>query len=159
MQGDWQLSEQKPDNFTMIVFYRGYHCPVCIKYLAELDKLVADFEANGVKVIAVSGDDAGRTEQTQEAAKLQYVPMAYGLSKEQSQAWGLHRSKGKGKTSTGVEEPEEFSEPGLFIIKPDHTLYWASISTMPFARPNFTEILGAVKWVVANDYPARGELS
>ncbi|MFT7491666.1 MAG: hypothetical protein ACI80S_001259, partial [Pseudohongiellaceae bacterium] len=38
-------------------------------------------------------------------------------------------------------------------------LYWSNVSTMPFARPNFTEILGAVKFVVANNYPARGELA
>ena len=29
---------------------------------------------------------------------------------------------------------------------------------MPFARPHFREILGALGFVLANDYPARGEL-
>jgi len=28
---------------------------------------------------------------------------------------------------------------------------------MPFARPHFDEILGAIDFVVKNDYPARGE--
>jgi hypothetical protein len=29
---------------------------------------------------------------------------------------------------------------------------------MPFARPHFKEVLGALGFVFANDYPARGEL-
>ena len=28
---------------------------------------------------------------------------------------------------------------------------------MPFARPNFRELVGALDFVIANDYPARGE--
>jgi peroxiredoxin len=32
----WELSEQKPENFTLIVFYRGAHCPICRKQLQEL---------------------------------------------------------------------------------------------------------------------------
>ena len=86
------------------------------------------------------------------------INLGYGVSAEQAQAWGLHRSAGRGKTSIGIEEPAEFSEPGLFLVRPDNTLYWAQVSTMPFARPHFREVLGALGFVLANDYPARGEL-
>ncbi len=158
LEGNWNLADQSPENFTMIVFYRGLHCPICLKYLAELEASLEKFTAAGVNVIAVSSDDEDRAKQTAEKAGLQNTALAYGLSVEQAQAWGLHRSAGKGKTSIGVEEPDEFSEPGLFLVRPDNTLYWSNISTMPFARPNFAEILGAVNWVVANEYPARGEL-
>ena len=34
----WKLSEQSPENFTMIIFYRGKHCPVCKSQLEELQK-------------------------------------------------------------------------------------------------------------------------
>ena len=39
LQGPWSLGDQAPENFTMLVFYRGLHCPICSKYLAELEKL------------------------------------------------------------------------------------------------------------------------
>ena len=65
----------------------------------------------------------------------------------------------EGLTSIGIEEPSEFSEPGLFIIGSDKTLYWSQISTMPFARPHFREIIGALKFAMEKEYPARGELS
>ena len=60
-------------------------------------------------------------------------------------------------TSAGIEEPSLFAEPGLFLVKPDATLYWGSVSTMPFARPHFADIGGAIDFAVSKNYPARGE--
>ena len=158
LNGPWSLSDQTPETFTMLVFYRGLHCPLCAKYLKELDKLAGDFAEAGVKILALSSDDKARTEQALADWELKNINLGYGLSKEQAQAWGLHRSAGRGLTSIGIEEPAEFSEPGLFLVRPDNTLYWAQVSTMPFARPLFREVLGAVNFVVEKDYPARGEL-
>lgn len=158
LDGEWALSESKAENFTMVVFYRGLHCPICSKYIKELDKMVGDFAEAGIEVIAISSDDQARVEQTREDWELENVTLGYGLSIEQAREWGLHRSSSRGKTSIGIMEPDEFSEPGLFIVKPDQTLYWSQISTMPFARPHFREILGGMKFALENDYPARGEL-
>jgi hypothetical protein len=60
--------------------------------------------------------------------------------------------------SIGFDEPALFSEPGLFVIRPDGTLYFGAVQTMPFARPAFGDILKALDFVIANDYPARGEV-
>jgi len=40
----WDLQEQNPENFTMLVFYRRLHCPVCKSYLQELNKKISEFE-------------------------------------------------------------------------------------------------------------------
>ncbi len=159
LDGSWSLAEQNPENFTMVVFYRGLHCPICSKYVAELDKLVGDFADIGVAALVLSGDGRERAEQAKADWGLENLPIGYGVTTEQARDWGLHRSAGRGKTSIGIEEPDEFSEPGLFIVRPDNTLYWAQISTMPFARPHFREIIGALKFALERDYPARGELS
>ena len=158
LQGPWSLAEQAPKNFTMVVFYRGLHCPICSKYLAELNKLVDDFAEVGVSALALSSDGEERARQAVEDWGLDKVNLGYSLSVDQSRDWGLHRSAGRGKTSVGIEEPAEFAEPGLYLVRPDNTLYWGQVSTMPFARPHFREILGALSFVLANDYPARGEL-
>lgn len=50
-----------------------------------------------------------------------------------------------------------FAEPGVFLVRPDGTLFWGAVQTMPFARPLFSELLAAVDFVLAKDYPARGE--
>ena len=64
-----------------------------------------------------------------------------------------------GQTSTGVDEPALFSEPALYLVRADGTLYFGSVKTMPFARPHFADILSAVDFVVAKNYPARGEVT
>ncbi len=159
LDGSWSLADQTPENFMMIVFYRGLHCPICTKYINELDRLSDDFAEIGVQTLALSGDTRERAEQARQDWELSNLMVGYGISVEQAREWGLHRSAGRGKTSIGIEEPAEFSEPGLFIVRPDHTLYWSQISTMPFARPHFREVIGSLKFALEKDYPARGELS
>jgi len=158
-QGTWSLSAQTPDNFTMLVFYRGLHCPLCATYLKELNKLAPKFADKGVALLALSSDTQARAQQAKDDWGLDAINVGHSLSIEQARDWGLHRSAGRGLTSIGIEEPAEFSEPGLFLVRPDQTLYWSQISTMPFARPAFREILGALDFVLDKDYPARGELS
>ena len=159
LNGNWSLVEQNPENFTMVVFYRGLHCPICSKYVGELDKLAGDFAEIGVSILVLSGDERDRAEKARDDWGLANLEIGYGVTTEQARDWGLHRSAGRGLTSIGIEEPAEFSEPGLFIIGSDNTLYWSQISTMPFARPHFREIIGALKFALEKDYPARGELS
>lgn len=159
LSGPWSLAAQNPGNFIMVVFYRGLHCPICSKYVHELAKLEGDFNEIGISTMTLSQDPRERADQAAADWELGELTVGYGASDETVRAWGLHRSAGRGKTSIGIEEPAEFNEPGLFIMRPDKTLYWAQISTMPFARPHFREILGALKFAIEKDYPARGELS
>ena len=131
--GSWALEDQQPENFTMLVFYRGLHCPVCATYMKELQRMKADFADRGVIVLGISSDTEERAKQAKEEWSLPELDIAYGLSVEDAQILGLHRSAGRGKTSIGIEEPTEFSEPALFLVRSDQTLYWANVSTMPFA--------------------------
>jgi hypothetical protein len=43
------------------------------------------------------------------------------------------------------------------MIRLDGSVYFASVQSMPFARPHFSEILAAIDFIIKNDYPARGE--
>ena len=153
----WKLAERKPENFTMIVFYRGLHCPICSNYMRDLDRKLGDFEALGVEVIAISTDDRERTRQTKESWGLEKTAIGYDLGIEKARQWGLYISSGRGKTSAGIEEPPLFNEPGVFLVRPDGDLYAALIGSMPFARPHFSEILKALQFIIEKDYPGRGE--
>jgi len=110
-----------------------------------------------VAVVAVSSDTAERAHRTREDWGLEKLEIGYGLGLDKAREWGLYVSGSRGKTSLGIEEPERFSEPGVFLVRPDGTLYWAAVQTMPFARPHFREMLTALDFVAKNDYPARGE--
>jgi thiol-disulfide isomerase/thioredoxin len=43
----FELSKQRAETFTMVVFYRGLHCPVCRRYLNELDCMMDEFRKRG----------------------------------------------------------------------------------------------------------------
>ena len=154
----WRLADQTPESFTLVVFYRGLHCPICANYIRDLDRKLGDFEALGVSVAAVSSDDQARATQTKADWGLERVTLGYGLDLDAARTWGLYISSGRGKTSIGIEEPAQFSEPALYLVRPDGTLYFGSVQTMPFARPNFGEILKAIQFVIDKGYPARGEV-
>lgn len=154
----WSLSSVTPENFTMVVFYRGLHCPICKGYLKDLDNKLDDFKKLGVEVIVVSNDPEDRATTTKADWRLDNLTIGYGIDIATARSWGLYVSSGIGKTSTGIEEPDRFAEPGIFLVRPDQTLYFASIQTMPFARPRFEDVLKAIEIVVSRDYPARGEV-
>jgi len=155
--GSWSLADRKPQNFTLIVFYRGLHCPICRGYMIELNRLHEEFVARGVEVIGISGDTRERAVQTVKDWDLSNLTIGHDLSIEKARDWGLYVSTSRGKTSLGIEEPARFSEPGIFLVRPDGTLYFATVQTMPFARPHFKEMVTAIDFVLKNDYPARGE--
>lgn len=151
------LQAGRARNFTMLVFYRGYHCPLCRAYLTELNRLSNEFEVRGVEILVLSSDKRERAEKTRQEWFLDHLDLGYELDLEVARHWGLYVSTGRGLTSIGIEEPSLFSEPGIFLIRPDLTLFWASIQTMPFARPHFKEMLSAIDFVLTKNYPARGE--
>ncbi len=150
--GGWKLSDRKPDRFTMIVFYRGVHCPVCTTYIGELQDKLGDFTSRGVDVIAVSGDTRERAERSKSEWGLDNLTVGYDISTDVMRDWGLFVSSG-----IKDEEPDEFGEPGLFLIKPDGSVFFDAINSMPFGRPKLDDMLDAVDFVTENDYPARGE--
>jgi len=150
--GEWRLSEQRPDAFTMVVFYRGLHCPICTQYIAELDQRLDEFTSRGVGVLAVSGDDEDRARRSKEDWGLERLTVGYGLAPETMRDWGLFVSRG---IKDG--EPQQFNEPGLFLVQPDGTLFLEALNSMPFGRPKFDDIRDGIDFVTDNDLPARGE--
>lgn len=153
---EWQLSEQSPDNFTLIAFYRGLHCPQCAKWIKGLAGLRTEFEKRGVWVIAASSDSVERAERAVDDWSVGSLPVGV-MSLDKAREWGLFITSGRGTTSVGIDEPERFNEPGVFLIRPDGTLYSAAIQTMPFARPHWDDMLRAVDFILEKDYPARGD--
>jgi len=153
----WTLSEQKPENFTMVVVYRGYHCPLCSMYLPKLKKIADGLAERGVNLLVTSSDPKDRAEKAQAEWDIEGLPLSYGLSVEDARKVGLYISASIGTTSTGVVEPDLFAEPALLLIKPDQTLYFADIQTMPFLRPDLSGLLANLDFIVSKGYPARGE--
>lgn len=155
--GVFDLAADAAEHFSLVVFYRGLHCPICAKYLMELARLVPEFEKRGVNVLALSSDTQERARKMADKLDASGLRMGYDLQLGVARQWGLYISTSRGLTSIGIEEPALFSEPAVYIVRPDSTLYYGAVQTMPFARPNFADLLGAIDFALAKNYPARGE--
>ena len=155
--GKFDLASETSEKGTVICFYRGLHCPICATYLTELEKTFGDFAERGVGVVAVSSDTEERAKAMADKIKANNLRVAYGMDMAKAREWGLYISASTGKTSIDIEEPALFSEPGLFMVRPDQSLYYGSVQTMPFVRPHFSELVGALDFAIPKNYPARGE--
>lgn len=155
--GSFDLALEAPERMTLICFYRGLHCPICAMYLKELERLTPEFAARGITTIAISSDSEPRARAMQQKIAANNLRFGYGLALSEARRWGLYISTSRGKTSIGIDEPAMFSEPGLFLLRPDRTIYYLSVQSMPFVRPDFKGLLQAVDFMIEHDYPARGE--
>ncbi|WP_299529203.1 peroxiredoxin-like family protein [Ulvibacterium sp.] len=150
---EWSLGDQSPDTFTLIVFYRGLHCPICKKYLQQLQKLLPEFDQNGVQVVAVSMDTEKRARLSRQKWEIPNLSLGYGLEEATARQWALYLSAG-----VKEGEPDIFSEPGLFLIDSKNQVYYSAINSNPWGRPYLPSFVKAVDYIIQSGYPARGEL-
>ena len=110
------------------------------------------FAEHGIEVVAVTTNPRELAEKSAQEWNLDRLTLGYGLSIDDARRWGLFVS-GRIKDT----EPEHFTEPGLFVVRPDGTLFASIVQTMPFSRPTAEQLLSSLEWIVEKDYPARGE--
>lgn len=143
-------------DWKLVIVYRGRHCPLCTRYLNELEGHINDLKAIGVDTIAVSGDSRKQLESHLEKLDVDF-PLAYGLTQEQMQQLGLYISVPRSEQETD----HNFSEPGLFVVNQDGNVQVVDISNNPFVRPNLESFVSGIKWIrdPNNNYPIRGTFS
>ncbi|MEL6647532.1 MAG: redoxin family protein [Pseudomonadota bacterium] len=150
--GDLILGVPNEDrDWQMVVVYRGLHCPLCKKYLTQLEAIKGKYHALGVDVVAVSGDPEEKARAMVDETGLS-VPVGYGLSEAQMHDLGLYVSDPRSPQET--DRP--FPEPGVFVINDEGRLQIVDISNAPFARPDLEALVGGLEFVRANAYPIRG---
>lgn len=140
-------------DWQMVVVYRGYHCPMCTKYLNELEEYKDKLLKNNIEVVAVSGDRKEQLEEHLEELNISF-PIYYGLSLEQMKTLGVYISTPRSENETD----HNFSEPALFVINENGLLHVVDISNNPFFRPELKTLSYGLKWIrdPKNNYPIRG---
>jgi len=61
--GEFSLTGSTAENGTVLVFYRGLHCPICMRQLTDLERHVEKFADKGVDLIAISADGREKTDR------------------------------------------------------------------------------------------------
>ena len=152
----WNLADQLSPTYTMVVFYRGRHCPACGTYLTELAGLLPEFTAAGVNVVAISCDGEEQARSAQEDWGLVHLTIGYGLSVEAARSCGLFISSGERKRQDGTTEAFLHSEPGLFLLRPDGTLFLSSVQSSPMGRPHLNDMVSTVRFLADKNFPPPG---
>jgi peroxiredoxin len=156
--GEIELGKpQKGATWHMVLVYRGRHCPLCTKYLAQLKELKNQFLEAGVDITVISADNEEKAKnQTVEKLELPFE-VGYDVTIEQMKELGVYISHPRSPQET--DRP--FAEPGLFIINESGQLHVTDISNNPFVRPDLEKLLSGIQWIrdPTNDYPIRGTFS
>lgn len=140
-------------DWQMVVVYRGKHCPLCTKYLNQIQGFKQKLAQTGIDLIAVSADSKAQLEQHSEQLELDY-PLAYGLTIAQMQELGLYISDPR----SAQETDHPFAEPGLFVVNAEGKVHVVDISNNPFVRPELEALTNGLAWIrnPDNNYPIRG---
>jgi len=149
--GTWSLDRAVPRTFTLIWVIRGVHCSFC---KAEVEALAArrqELAGIGCEVVVASMDDAARAARLADEWRAGGLTVTYGLSEAAARAWGLYLS-----SRVKDAEPAIFAEPGLFLVRPDGTLYAQFQSTAPWLRVDTDTLLRGVKIALERGTPPRG---
>lgn len=141
----------RKDNWTLLVVYRGKHCPRCKKYLNILNDMRADWAEAGFDVAVVSADTLEKA-QADQAEFGWGFDLGYNLSQAQMETLGLYVTEPLSPSETD----RRFAEPGTYVLRPDASLIAVSISNGPAVRPELSELLDGMKFNKKNDRPARG---
>jgi len=140
---DWQL----------VVVYRGAHCPMCTRYLNQLEQFKADLLTIGIDVLAVSADSKAQLLEHKTQLNVSF-PLAYGLSEQQMMTLGLYVSDPR----SAQETDHRFPEPAMFVVNRAGQIQVIDISNNPFVRPELQTLVNGLGWIrnPANNYPVRG---
>jgi len=148
-----QLPADCRQSFTLFLVYRGLHCSVCAAYLKEFSECLGELKTLGVEVIAASSDTQEKAIQARHLWTGEKIQFAYDLTKEQGKELGLYRSVARKSV-----EPNEFFEPGMYIILKSGVLLYLSLQNMPFGRMSVQELLTWIPKIEKNQIPPRGTL-
>lgn len=149
--GGGELVLGKSDGWTLVVVYRGKHCPLCRTYLKTLTDLLPRLQQLNVTVQVVSGDPEQKA-TAQIAEEHWPFALGYGLTVEQMRSLGLYISTPRSPQET--DRP--FPEPALFLINPEGNLQIVDISNAPFSRPDLNAIVAGIELIQKRAYPIRG---
>ncbi len=141
------------DTWQLVVVYRGLHCPLCLRYLAQLEKLKDILLKLKVEIVTVSGDPRGKAEKLVSERNLTLV-VAYDLKLDQMREWGLYISHPRSAQENDRPNPE----PALFVIDEKGKLRLTDVSNNPFLRPDLEALRQGLEYIRSREinYPIRG---
>jgi peroxiredoxin len=120
--------------FGVVLFYRGSWCPYCNAQLAAFVRAGEQLDQLGVRVVALSVDDAETTRTTAEKRRISF-PLGYGAD-----ARSLADLTGAYLSSDG-----SYLESTGFVLDPDGRIFTSVYSSNAIGRLLPEDIVGFIK--------------
>lgn len=139
------------ENYSLVIVYRGKHCPRCKSYLNILNGMRADWEDLGVELAVISADSKEKAEADVQEFGWEF-DVGYGLTQSQMEELCLYITS----PISAAEADGNFAEPGVYLVKPSGQVQIVAISNGPAARPDLSVLLDGARFNITNDRPTRG---
>lgn len=149
-----QLTELLKGGPVVLVFYRGNWCPYCNLQLRAYDQALAQFQAYGANLVAVSPQTPDLTRLTAEEKDLHFpvlsdagnaVARQYGLAYQIGGAvYNTLHGVGIDLAAFNGDTSGELPLTGTFVIAQDGHIAWATTEASFKQRPDPALILAAL---------------
>jgi len=150
INGDSARLSKETSNWTLLIVYRGLHCPICKDYATKFENKLSKLQNINTQLILISADPKEKAKIFAEELNLK-SKIGYGLTIDQMRKLGLYLSEPRPNEVDYI-----FPEPGLFLINPKGKIHIIEISNAPFVRPDIDLIFRGINHIQKNNYPIRG---
>lgn len=138
--GTVSLPEDLSGSYGVVLVYRGSWCPYCNAQLAAFSRAKEQLDAAGIKVVALSVDDAAASEELVAKRRLNFA-VAHSADAD-----GVAAAIG----SYVNDEPHHLQSTG-FVLGPDGAVLTAVYSSGALGRLLPEEAVGLVKYLEDQD--------
>lgn len=140
---------------VVLVFYRGFWCPVCNKHLSQLQDSLKLIEATGAKLIAISPEKPEYLNKMEEKTGAQFsllydenykIATAYDVNYKPTsmQLFTYNVALGAKIKKTHTDDAQNLPIPATYIINEKGTIIWRQFDPDYKKRSSVKEILNVL---------------
>ncbi len=150
------LGEEIKKGPVVIIFYRGFWCPVCNKHLASMQDSLKLIEATGARVIAVSPEKPEYLDKMAEKTKAEFTLLydenykiadAYDVTFAPSsmQIFTYNMALSAKLKKTHSDDSQRLPIPATYIVNEEGIIIWRQFNHDYKKRSSVKEILEALE--------------
>lgn len=152
----FSLQEALNDGPVVMIFYRGFWCPVCNKHLAQIQDSLKLIEEAGARVIAISPEKPDYLEVMAEKTGAEFTLLydegyriadSYDVTFKPSATalFTYNNVLGAKLKETHSDDSQRLPIPATYIISPDGKIAWRQFDPDYKKRSNVADIMQALE--------------
>jgi len=151
----FRLDQALESGPAVLIFYRGYWCPICNQHLSQLQDSLKLIEAKGAQIIAVSPEKPEYLTKTEEKINAEFtilydenykIAKAYDVNflPNSAQLLAINVATGGKLKKSHNNSEQNLPIPATYIINPNGEIVWKHFDPNYKNRASVKEILNAL---------------